>query len=835
MSRSIITNNPLTIDSPSITFDTTNFKLTNPPIINNSNTNLVSRNTVTGNFEVVDTSATSFATDLQNIGGFNTLVQTPGSATTHNIKTIQSTTGSIAITSAATNLDLNANVMLSNLPSGGSTVLSNPGSGGSFNFKTILASTGISVSDNVDNVFVGLNPMTPGEIGGVYGSQRATEDNRIGFKNLVPDGSKSNVIGSELPASLVGDTSNIISSYINLSTANGTFSRSNVILSGDNSEINSTVNTHVMANDFAGSGLDMESSLYIGNMRNTKPTSVSACINQNLYGNTIEMGKNSWYIGSGRNALTLAPNEMHFDTGCDRLYYHDLATGSNSNILFYDPTTGLITHENTSVLPPTPTVNIYNSNGSLTSNRTLTLGGFNLTINGIGAVTIVSSTTLTLDSSLGAVNLGTSTATSVNVGRSGISTTLGGNVFASNLTLNNVQANYLAYNSVTKQMFYGTLASLPSVNLYNTNGTLTSARTLTLGGFNLITTGMGNFDITNTGTVTIGPTSSTIIGTVGQTNTIRGNVFLSDTTQNDTFNNVLVRDNGTNQVYYRAASTLPNIYNTNGTLTSSRVVTVPAATNFTISGNATATYAVDGFQNILLNTANNVNIVGNTRLNLLSTGGMINIGQASMPLSINIGNVLNVPIVNIAGIALDLNTDNNLTITGLSTDTNTDHLLYFNNFTKRVSKAPIIKEYAIIRFLGQTSQTITSTSPQVITAGTASAISTSINTSISASRNILYSGPSRQFRITYTGNVSAAVGAQNIGVSIFINGTEMANTNKNTTVTSGETTELNTCEFIQTLGPGSLVSIGFSRSTTNTTVTFTGNLFIESLTLNPLA
>ena len=742
MSRTIKSISPLNVTAPNIVFNTSNLNLTSTPVVNNSNNNLLSRNNLTGNFEVVDTLTSTFKTDLQNVGGFNTLVQTPGSATTHNIKTIRSTTGSIAITSAATNLDLNANVMLSNLPSGGSAVLSNPGSGNSFNFKTLLANTGISISDNVDNVFVGLNPMTPGEIGGIYGSQRATEDNRIGFKNFVPDGSKSNVIGSELPSSLLGESSNIISSYINLSTANGTFSRSNVILSGDNSEINSTVNTHVMANDFAGSGLDMESSLYIGNMRNTRPTTVSACINQNLYGNTIEMGKNSWYIGSGRNPISLAPNEMHFDTGCDRLYYHDLATGSNSDVLFYDPVSGLITHENTSVLPPPPTVNIYNSNGTLTSNRTMTLGGFNLTISGVGAITIVSSAALTLDSSLGAVNLGTSTATSVGVGRSGINTTLGGNLFASHLALDNTKLDYLAYDSASKQIFYNAVSNIP----------------------------------------------------------------------------------------------LNNIYNANGSVSSNRLVTVPTATSLTFNGSGTSSFSASGFQTNNISASVTAAVTSGQVASLTGqlftyvesgVGGSVLIGPSN---SVSVGIGGSGSTTTVSGNSLSIQTTST-SMPGLLNST-ANSLMYFNSGSGQISRSAIVNNYGVLRFLNQTSQTITSTLTQEITAGSYSGFTISGSVSDSASRYLLYSGAtSRAFRISFTGNISVATGSQVIGISIFINGSRIDETTNTATLGASGNYILNTCDWIRTLNTGDLVTIGFSRSAVDTTVTFTGTLSIQASVL----
>ncbi len=60
-----------------------------------------------------------------------------------------------------------------------------------------------------------------------------------------------------------------------------------------------------------------------------------------------------------------------------------------------------------------------------------------------------------------------------------------------------------------------TISSTGGSNIYNADGSLTSARTLTLNSNNLTFTGTGNFNVTNTGQVNIGTTNATLV-TVGR-------------------------------------------------------------------------------------------------------------------------------------------------------------------------------------------------------------------------------------------------------------------------------------------------------------------------------
>jgi len=429
-----------------------------------------------------------------------------------------------------------------------------------------------------------------------------------------------------------------------------------------------------------------------------------------------------------------SPNII-FDVNNINLPNSPIVNNSNTNILSRNTVTGDIEVINS--LPPAPATNIYNSNGSLTANRTLTLGGFNLTISGIGAITIVSSTALTLDSSLGAVSFGTSTATSVDVGRSGINTTLGGNLFASHLALDNTKPNYLAYDSATKQIFYNTVANIPLNNIYNTSGVLTSTRNVSV------------------------PTTMSLNFTGAGTAVFNATGFLA-----------------------------ANILSVNS--------------NFSGTNSAT-----------LSTGANGVIFIGNSNINTISIGNLNTISTTLLGAS----SVIQTTTIT----------------TPLLVDANKSNIVYFDPITSQLSKSLIVNDSGAIRFNSQTSQTITSSIEQVITVGTAITASLTSNLTLSGFRNILYSGLTRRFRITFTGNVSAAVTAQEIGVAIFIDGIRQDASVNITRIPSAGNFALNTCEFVVNLTSGNLVSIGFSRSTTDTTVGFTGNLFLQTVTLNNLA
>lgn len=208
--------------------------------------------------------------------------------------------------------------------------------------KRLNQGAGLSFFPTATDMLIQCDPMAPTVYGSAYGNQTNTET-AIGYNNLaqVGGGQRSNIIGAELPA-FNSDESNIMCSYQNLSTAINTYSRSNIILCGDSSEINSSTNSHIYAENLNAGSLDMNNCVYIGDMQQTTPADVSMCLNNNLFGNPITMAKESVYMGCGQNSITLGNNEFHMDFRCPKAFYHDLGGLSTSDVLYYDSTSGQI-------------------------------------------------------------------------------------------------------------------------------------------------------------------------------------------------------------------------------------------------------------------------------------------------------------------------------------------------------------------------------------------------------------------------------------------------------------------------------------------------------------
>lgn len=204
-----------------------------------------------------------------------------------------------------------------------------------------------------------IPPMQPTVLGTTYGNQSSATDNHIGFENQVGSGSRSNVIAAYISNSVSADESNLMISYQNFQSSSGTHSHSNLIISGDSSDLTSSNRTHVYGHELQGNGINLDNSIYIGNLRNVKPADVSVCLTNDLVNNTIEMAKESVYIGSNANSIVLGNNEFHIDFKCPRWFYHDLASGTTSEQLYYDSANSQITF---GPLPPAPTPNTTLSN-----------------------------------------------------------------------------------------------------------------------------------------------------------------------------------------------------------------------------------------------------------------------------------------------------------------------------------------------------------------------------------------------------------------------------------------------------------------------------------------
>jgi len=144
------------------------------------------------------------------------------------------------------------------------------------------------------------------------------------------------------------------------------------------------------------------------------------------------------------------------------------SAGANDNdVLTYDLGTDQWQPE---ALPtPPPMANIYNTNGTLTANRTLTTGANSL------VMTDGVNTSITLNSPVGEVVFNSATQIDID---------------SANVRLPSipsiVKTNVLFYDAGTHLVSYG--ATPTATNIYTTNGTLTANRTLTTGGFRLLMT-----------------------------------------------------------------------------------------------------------------------------------------------------------------------------------------------------------------------------------------------------------------------------------------------------------------------------------------------------------
>lgn len=183
------------------------------------------------------------------------------------------------------------------------------------------------------------------------------------------------------------------------------------------------------------------------------------------------------------------------------------------------------------------TANIYNSDGTLSSNRTLSGGGFNLTFSGIAALGLTSTASTTLTSPT--VRFATGGAL---------------NLYLASTTASGSTSDYiLGVDPASGQIRYttSTVAGLTTtpVNIYNSNGTLTGNRTLTGGGFSLSITGASTIGLTSTTSTTI--SSPTVTFATGAAK----DLFLSSTTSaGSTSDYILGIDPATGQIRYTTST-----------------------------------------------------------------------------------------------------------------------------------------------------------------------------------------------------------------------------------------------------------------------------------------
>jgi len=312
----------------------------------------------------------------------------------------------------------------------------------------------------------------------------------------------------------------------------------------------------------------------------------------NIYDNNGVLGGNR--IVDGDNNTLSFTNLTECDIDSDIIRITPLPPTNNSlpQVLSRNPIGGRLEMVSSSSLP-----NIYNSNGTISTNRVVGGGGVaGITFNAMDyfnvqadsmviaspAITIgadppngSNTTLLTRNLATGALEgrqvdslptlYTTNGLMSSNRVLNGLTNDLAFNnigtfnISADTVTLGNTPPDdpaairLLTYESVSNEVRTRLVSSLPGGagdgNIYDNNGTLAASRTLTGAGNNLSFNGLGTF--------TIGASSIVLTNTPGN---------------NSSANVLLVRNPSTNQIQSRLADSLPNIYNQSATLTGNRIL-----------------------------------------------------------------------------------------------------------------------------------------------------------------------------------------------------------------------------------------------------------------------
>lgn len=254
-----------------------------------------------------------------------------------------------------------------------------------------------------------------------------------------------------------------------------------------------------------------------------------------------------------------------------------------------DLSPGVQTHSNGAGVPVVTTLkNIYSSNGTLTGDRILDGDGNALLLGNLSLLQLQTSGSpgqITLDAS-------------------------GGVAILSTLTQNDANDNVLVINGSTgviEQRDATTISGGSAVNIYNTNGTLTGARTVT-GSSNALTfTGIGAFTISST----------TLVLTVPA-----GGITLTNAPTSASDTTVLTRASGgglTSRTAQSVADLANTLYSANGTLAADRTVTGNSK-SLTISGVNVLTL---GAGTVTVSSTSATSITAGTTMTLTASGGTL--------------------------------------------------------------------------------------------------------------------------------------------------------------------------------------------------------------------
>lgn len=171
---------------------------------------------------------------------------------------------------------------------------------------------------------------------------------------------------------------------------------------------------------------------------------------------------------------------------------------------------------------------------------------------------------------------------------------------------------------------------------------------------------------------------------------------------------------------------------------------------------------------------------------------------------------------------------------------NTNYVVQYNPIVgnQSISYREAISYYGILNYNAQTTQVFNNVNPAVISGlvvGTIGANASS-NIVLSGTNNgIVFSGSNQLFEIEFAGNIIVNAGVtQVITVTIFIDSTEIDSSARNQITASSTSGNMNitTRPIITTLGSGAQVRVGFARTGTDTSLTFSGSIKIRNIVLS---
>jgi hypothetical protein len=246
----------------------------------------------------------------------------------------------------------------------------------------------------------------------------------------------------------------------------------------------------------------------------------------------------------------------------------------------------------TPLTAPNIDTSIYNNDGTLTANRTLTGGGRSLLFTGLNDFSVASTT------------MGLQGTTRISLKTPGFATRQGQFLQLTDQSLGTVE-----------------FASVPVVNLYNTDGALTGNRIVTQGANNLTFTGSGLFTTSGHSNHSINAANININGSVQLHLESAGHIDLATPNIRNTTATagqvLTLMDPDVGRVEYATPAADTSIYKNDGSLTGNRIVSL---------GNQTLTF--QGFGNIAHNSLGTFDVSAVSRAKLQSSGEMEIGGQS---------------------------------------------------------------------------------------------------------------------------------------------------------------------------------------------------------------